>query len=294
MRFHKLSSVVVSSLLLLGVGCGNAGDPVKASGSKGNKGPAVVIAAAGETIKAGTSKIAMTAEFAGGGQSFAMAGEGAFDYLGQAGHMTVKLSGDEIPDAFSGFEMRFLKTIIYMKFPAEFSTLVPGLKQWVRIDVQQMAKQQGLNLPGFNTFAGQDPASAIAFMRGAKSIEEVGSETIRGTQTTHFKMIVDMQKAIEALPGDQKAGLQEMLKKAGITEMPMEGWIDAEGRLRRMRFALDVAKLTAGAGTSGAPAEGAMTITVDLFDFGTSVDVKAPPAAEVSDFSELQKLSGGS
>ncbi|MGH2830678.1 MAG: hypothetical protein ACRDJM_09355, partial [Actinomycetota bacterium] len=190
--------------------------------SKG--GPSVVLLAAEKTISTGSSKIAMAAGFDAAGQSFQMTGEGAFDYVAQAGSLAFKVSGDEIPEAFSGFEIRFIKDTLYMKFPKEFRQLAPGLKQWVRADLKEMAKQQGVNLPGLNSFAGQDPTSALNFTRGATDVTEVGAEQVRGARTTRFSMTVDLKKAIAAFPEDARGGFEKMFDDAGITELPMELW----------------------------------------------------------------------
>ena len=56
-------------------------------------------------------------------------------------------------------------------------------------------------------------------------------------------------------------------------------WVDSEGRARRV---------VTTAGTPGAE-EGWVT-TTEYFDFGLEVDIQAPPAAEVLESEELERI----
>lgn len=288
---RRLATVLIV-LSFAAVACSD-GTKTGATGTKDSKtGAGVVLLAAENTLKAGSSKIAMAADFKAEGQSFTMVGDGLFNYKTQAGTMKFKLSGDEIPEAFSGFEIRFLKSVIYMKFPDEFRQLAPNLKEWVRADVEELSEQSGFNLPGLNSFAGQDPTSALNFTRAAEDVTTVGRASVRGASTTHFRMTINLDKAVDAFPAEARSGLQKLFKDADLKELPMELWVDGSGRARRMRFALDIGKIAAAAGATGGPSSGTATITVELFEFGTPVSVSAPPAGSVSDFSEL--LQAGS
>lgn len=290
MRRIKGIAAALLALTVTASACGGgSGAPESGSGSAGD----AVLVAAKKTTESGSSKIAMTAEFKAAETSFSMSGEGVFDYAGQAGRMTFKLMGDEIPDAFSGYDMIFTAGVVYMKFPDEFSQYLPGLKPWIKMDLDELAKQSELNLPGFNSFTNQDPTSALAFMRGAKNVKAEGKESIRGEITTHYSMTIDMKQATAEFPEDSRAALQDLIDKTGLKEIPMDAWIDGDGRVRRMRFAMDLSKIGEVAGGIEAGQAGVMTIGMDLFDFGTEVDVSAPPADQTSDYAELAKLGSG-
>jgi hypothetical protein len=43
----------------------------------------------------------------------------------------------------------------------------------------------------------------------------------------------------------------------------------------------------------GATAGASMSMTMDIFDFGTPVNVEIPPASETTDFQELMGSMGG-
>ena len=75
-----------------------------------------------------------------------------------------------------------------------------------------------------------------------------------------------------------KPTIDQLVRAERLSRVPIEVWIDDDGFVRRMKQTLE------GSG-SGLPMN--MTMTTDLYDFGTDVTVKEPPADEVVDFSEL-------
>jgi len=289
MRRISMAAAALVALALIASACGGASNaPESGAGEAG-----AVLVAAKKTTEAGSSKIAMTADFKAGETSFSMSGEGAFDYAEHAGRMTFKLIGDEIPEAFSGYEMIFTSGVVYMRFPDEFSQFLPGLKPWIKMDLEELAKQSELNLPGFNSFTNQDPTSTLAFMRGAKDVKAEGKESIRGEVTTHYTMTIDLKEAVAEFPEEARAGLEDLIEKTGLTEIPMETWIDGDDRVRRMRFSMDLSAIGEIAGGVEPGQAGVMTIGMDLFDFGADVDVAAPAPDQTSDYAELAKLGSG-
>lgn len=273
------------SLILVAAGCSGPQAPAKPNASD------VVLVASKKTVEAGTSKVAMSGSIAAGGMSFGMTGEGAFDFKSQNGSMTVKLTGDEIPEAFSGFDLLFVDRVLYMKFPPDFAQFLPGLKPWIRMDLDQFARQAGL--PGFGSFTSQDPTSALRFLQGAGDVTVVGREAIRGEPTTHYRAVVDVAKAGKALSEAERAGWADLIEQAGMERFPIDVWVDERGRARRLRFSMEITDLGALGGDTVAGQKGTLTFSTDLFDFGADVAVAAPAADQVSDYAELAKLGGG-
>jgi hypothetical protein len=71
--------------------------------------------------------------------------------------------------------------------------------------------------------------------------------------------------------------------------VPIDVWLDSQGRLRRYEQVTDPANLKLPAQSQAAAmTAGAITIHVELFDFGSTVDVNLPPADQVADLSQLQ------
>ena len=68
----------------------------------------------------------------------------------------------------------------------------------------------------------------------------------------------------------------------GGSQIPADVWIDAQGRVRRMRLSL---KLPSS--PSSTTAAGTMTQTIEYYDFGVPVTATVPPVSEVTDTSDL-------
>lgn len=67
----------------------------------------------------------------------------------------------------------------------------------------------------------------------------------------------------------------------GSSRAPIEVWIDADGHARRL--------LTTTA-TGAAAQRVDLRQRIELYDFGTKVDVKIPPPGAVVDFGDLRRL----
>jgi hypothetical protein len=126
----------------------------------------------------------------------------------------------------------------------------------------------------------------------------VGPETVRGVATTHYRFDVDSAKALAKLPADAHAAIKAFIAQLGITATPMEAWIDAEGRIRRIHATIDTSKSTASPSPllSGLPATAlrkSTDLTMELFDYGAPVSVTVPAADEVTDFGPMLSQLGG-
>jgi hypothetical protein len=70
--------------------------------------------------------------------------------------------------------------------------------------------------------------------------------------------------------------------------VPMDVWIDAQGRLRQLQVSLDLNTLNPSQGvTLPSQVHGTAVLTVDLWNFGVTVHPVPPPANQVSDASSL-------
>jgi hypothetical protein len=166
----------------------------------------------------------------------------------------------------------------------------PGLKGWIRFDLQALGEEAGLDFDQLMQLGSQsDPSQALAYLRAASDdIQEVGSEEVRGVETTHYRMTVDLARVAAAAPPAQREALQaqvdELIEKSRIQNVPTDVWIDEDGLVRRQRLTYENMAFAPGV-------HGDMTMTMELFDFGVDVEVDPPPASQVVDLQEL--LKGG-
>jgi len=117
------------------------------------------------------------------------------------------------------------------------------------------------------------------------SIEAVGSEKIRGVETSHYRATIDSAKLQQLVPANRQqslGGLNQAATQAGVTELPLDIWIDAEQRVRKIAVDLDAKQ--PGTGT---PIKA--SLVVEFYDYGTPLDLQLPPADQVVDAATLQK-----
>jgi hypothetical protein len=98
---------------------------------------------------------------------------------------------------------------------------------------------------------------------------------VRGTPTTRYAVTFDAAKVAARAPEEVQGFVEEM----GLTfPKPADVWIDEQGRLRKIHYAVTM-KVPKD---MGAPAT-AMTneMTLELYDFGVTVNVTPPPANQV-------------
>ncbi len=91
----------------------------------------------------------------------------------------------------------------------------------------------------------QSPRSSFTLLRNVAGLEVVGSEELRGTQTTRHRGSLNI----------------------GAVQGPVEVWVDESGVVLRERHEA---------------ADKGFVSTTDYYDFGVEVDVRRPPDEEVA------------
>ena len=134
---------------------------------------------------------------------------------------------------------------------------------------------------GLGTPQSGDPSQTLDYLRGASDdIKRVGTEAVRGSPTTHYSVVLDLEKAAASSPNGRQT-IQSLIKILGFSKLPAEVWVDGEGRLRKLRYTADLSKSRVAASARSAP--GSLTFTLELFDFGVPVQVAVPLAGQVAD-----------
>jgi hypothetical protein len=265
-------------------GCGQAAVKSSSPAPKPSQNHALVAESAAATADTGTARAAYTMQISGltgasGGIS--ARGSGVIDF---AKHSTALRLHMNVPQAGMTMDMseRVVGTTIYMHSP-----LLSGAtgKPWIKLDLEKFGKAQGLDMSAAMGSGGSDPAQMLSYLSAASdSIDRVGTEEVRGTQTTHYHVVVDLLKVANVAPSANRKALERTLRREvdllGTHTMPIDVWIDSQGLVRREH--LDMTMSPAAAAT---PVE--MQMTIDFFDFGAPVHVVAPPARQVADFADL-------
>ncbi|MEV5341311.1 hypothetical protein AB0K93_22955 [Streptomyces sp. NPDC052676] len=266
-------AAVTGSVVLSGCGGGSdaetKGDRRSPSASRSagaqEQGTREVRAAYDRTAEAGSARMTIRMKLSADGKTVTSDGEGVIDLAEGDSVMTVGVQDKML-------EQRVVDQVLYQKASGQKA---PDGKPWVKIDLKKVAARQGLNQQI------GDPAQTAAYAKAItdKDVTKVGTEKIDGTSTTHYEVSVDVSE----LPGGER-----MSRQFGPT-LPMQVWLDDEGRLRRQQVDMTV---EAPASASATPDDGAapqqlkMSTVMEFSDFGTDVDAEAPPAGQVADMTD--------
>jgi predicted small lipoprotein YifL len=255
---------LLAALLASVTGCGSGGalslDPVAAAATK--------------TADEQTFKVNYSMDMTFMGQKMSLGGTGAFDGDRDVAQATVDLSGLPLPGASSGGAATVVYDghVMYMKMPLLTSAL-PGNKPWVKIDLATAARAAGVDLGSFKAV---DPKQGLQQLLASSDTKKVGTDTIDGVETTHYRAVVDVANAAK-LPAAQRRALRQFLK--GMDgHAPVDVWIDTDGRVRRESM-----NFNSGAGLQHTET----SVTMNFTDFGAPVDVTVPAPAEVTDITSL-------
>lgn len=156
-------------------------------------------------------------------------------------------------------ELILLGQAMYMKSPQ----LGTGDK-WVRIDLSDPDSLFGM------IGKATDPEVMFKALEEPKKLELVGAEDVDGVATNHYRITLDPTKYLAAM--DFPAAMADMLPKELVTEM----WVDADDLPRRFAQTIEVPAVGDGQPTTS-------TTEGTYSDFGTDVEIEAPPASEVTE-----------
>lgn len=272
-RIWPVTVVLALVFAMAAAGCGAS----KASADT------IVRSAAAKTQNAKTAKISMVVSTQSSGQNVDVTADGVMDMPKRIGELDMSL-GQVLPGTI---HMIITGDILYMKLPAALASQIPGSKPFVKVDLQQLSQQQGVNISALQQ--NPDATAQLDMLRGVSNdVHEVGKEQVRGVATTHYQATVDLKKAEGTLTNpDAKAAMQRSEQILGTSTFPIDVWVDAQGRTRRLNYQMDLSKVTVPNQGSGQKLNGQMKLSMELFDFGTPVNVTAPPADQTSDLSSL-------
>jgi hypothetical protein len=290
---HSGIAVVAAAALALAA-CGSSGSTRTATTTPTPNGRQVVLASVERTAAADSAKVSLDMSFAGLGRSgMSVTADGEVDFASGDSQMTMDFGGMLGSFLPSGIETRSLDGVVYMRMPIG----LPSGKEWVAIDTKKFGD---LDNGGGNTAlgvgGGSDPTKMLAYLeKVSDGVEEVGTEKVRGVETTHYSARVDLAKAIDRadVPPRLRDAVDELAGKVGA--VPVDLWIDGDGLLRRQQMEMDFASFVPGAGgaTGATGAAPNMKMTLEFFDFGTPVSVEAPPADQVAMLGEGGFAGGG-
>jgi hypothetical protein len=261
MRRPGLAALVLALAL---AGCGGGGG----AGLSGDQ----IAQAAAKTARAGS----LRADFTVSGSGAKGSGSGVFNTgKNRSGRLTMDL---EVNRHKSTLETIVTQDVLYMRSPVFAQAGLSGRQEWVKLDLQELARQRGIDLSSLVN-ASPTPTSVLGYLGGSTKSKNLGSESVRGVQTTHYRVTVDLERAASRANGTARQSIRRVIELSGLKEIPVDAWIDGQGYLRKVHWAEHTSR------------EQAAEVTMMLHGFGPAVAIKPPPPGAVVDL--LQRMTQG-
>ena len=184
-------------------------------------------------------------------------------------------------------ELRLVDKVLYTRMGL-LSQQLPKGKKWLKLDIEKLGKGLGIDVSQLSQY--NDPTKMLDYLRSSGDVDEVGKEDVRGVETTHYRAKVDLAEATKKLQGSGAAsgtGVDQLVKLLGGSKVPVDVWVGDDKLVRRMTMRLSPS------GANGAASAFSMSMNMDLYDYGTPVNVSAPPQSEVYDASGMINSAAG-
>lgn len=255
-----------------------------------------VARAAQVTSRQQGARVALRIQFASSllPSGFSITASGYVNERQGSARMSMDLSGIPGASALSGegagtIQMIIRYPVIYMQAPALASRLPAG-KTWIKLDVAKAAQAAGIDSSQLGSLNQTDPTQFLQYLRASSgNVTATGSETLFGVSTTRYHATLQLGRVLDQLPDAQKSVAKGLLDKLGNGgAIPVDVWVDAGGRLRRMQMSIGLTLPVGSAGaTTGTSPSLSGTVTVDFTSYGPVPPILAPPSSQVFDASAL-------
>ncbi|MEU4084751.1 LppX_LprAFG lipoprotein [Streptomyces aureus] len=195
--------------------------------------------------------------------------------------MSMKMTAED--QATDGpVEIRLVDKAMYIGGGAKAAKEMDG-KRWIKFDMSALGadKELSANQLGGGQ-ADKNPATDSTFLTGSKDLKKVGTETVDGVKTTHYKGTVPLdafRKSLKSQDKDTREKREKALDqytKMGIDSLTMDMWIDGQDHTKQFRM-------------RGTADKGPLDLTITFLDYNKPVTVTAPPAKDTVDLAEMMK-----
>ncbi|MDQ0836082.1 hypothetical protein QF032_007926 [Streptomyces achromogenes] len=116
-----------------------------------------------------------------------------------------------------------------------------------------------------------NPATQSTLLNGSKDLRAVGTETVDGVTTTHYKGTVNY----DALSGER---LDQFMQLEVSDPLTMDLWIDSKDRPKQFRLQAEHHDDTPTASAADTP----LDLTITFLDINQPATIKAPPADDTA------------
>lgn len=218
------------------------------------------------TEKAKTSKMTMTMDM--GQMKMTMNGEAEYNGADSKMKMTMNTMGQNM-------DMIYIDRAIYMKMPMG----AKASKPWVKMTAEQLSKGSGTDLS--KQMEQSDPSHFLDMLEKNGKILSKTPDQVDGQQATKYAVEVDITKMLNSLGEKTPAGVDT----SKVKPVPMNVWLNSDNLPVQIEMDMG-AMMKQIATSSGQKAPAGMDnakMTAKYSDWGQPVDIKAPPASQVTD-----------
>jgi hypothetical protein len=210
-----------------------------------------------------------------------MHGGGAFNGDTKQGRLSLSIDASgstpaiEINELIDGSDF-------YLSSPS-FAGQLPDGKSWMKISVSSLDADTAAS-------SQSDPSQQLGLLEQVSDeFTTIGTESVRGHETTHYSASVSYQKEADQLRsmGNDKGAdlIGQLAEKSGSSGFPVEVWIDDKNLVRRASLSIPV--------PVGDDQTFTMNMSMEFFDFGAKPRIFLPPESQVFDASDtIKELTG--
>ncbi|MFC4530337.1 DUF1396 domain-containing protein [Sphaerisporangium dianthi] len=178
---------------------------------------------------------------------------------------TINVRGQDIP---GGVRVILVGETAYIKVDM-LNKLVGGGKPWIKLDLGQAGATAGVDVRQFIAQAQQmDLQSSVRLLTSSKDVTKVGTESVGGVDTTHYKGTFTVAEAVKLLTPEMQKRVEGQL--TNVKDMKFDTWIDAQSLPRKV-------EMNGGAG------DGTFKLTSLFTSFNEAAEVAAPAPDQVGD-----------
>jgi hypothetical protein len=273
-----VAALSTAVLAMVAAGCSSSSNAVQSGKSPRQ----IVLASVSTTESANSAAIRISVSVSGtpsiGGLvpssgpsrsiSLSISGSGAYSFAQRTGQFTISLPASDQSPAVT-LEIREIGNDLYLSTPR--LAAIDGGKPWVHVDLSQFEQRQGQSSGPTGALSTGDPTQVLRLLQQlGGSVTEVGTANVDGVPTTEYQGQIDLSHSTTG----STVISQQMAQALGLQNVPVDVWVDNEGRARQVETSFTVLGLSVKA-------------QEQLGSFGTTVSVSAPPADQVADGSSL-------
>jgi hypothetical protein len=225
-----------------------------------------VARAADKTTSVAGAHFQMSARIGDRSDTIAFSGPGEIADHGKKLHMRLSLPASVLGAGHGKAQLELVSSgSAYYLRGGPFEQIAPG--KWVKVKDTDPSFDLGQN----------DPSQMLQYLRATSNVDEVGKDTVRGVDTTHYAARLQLDEVADRVSPEAARALKQATHALRTKEIPMDVWVDSDGLVRRVDM-------------NWHPKGGSFVMSLDLFEFG-DVSVAVPADSETVDLSNM--LGGG-